>query len=756
MQGSWRHWGKHMSKIARIRILNLNYNNNTIKIDDEMFDFNGQNTLISLRNGGGKSVLVQMIVSLFVNRSYRDFGDRPFKSYFTTNRPTFIMTEWILDNKADRFLAGMMVRKSQREDNDAEELEMYTFTGNYSKACSYDIENLPVIRQEGSKKILRGFSECKNLLEEISKSESRNFRLYDMTSSYGRGQYFNKLREYQVNNKEWESIIRKVNQKESGLSELFQNAKDEKNLVENWFLRPIEDKLNQEKNKTDEFRKLAFQFIEQYKSNQSKIQRKGIIEQYFEDTKPLKVQIDDYVQKDHDAAALRTEMILYVKALQRELKRLETEIAAGQEKIDQIKREQRRIVYEKLSYGIYIDEDRKTALLAKRTQQETAITELTYRKNQLTREIDQYDLHKLYQELKDFERQKAEVDAKLQVLLQKTEESKDEIGKIGSQLYALYSGKAEKLEKQKKREEENRVETEDTKKEVEKEFGENEQKIRKLGVDIGALTSRVKSFDEVEDTFNREFSADLRRNIVGLYVDGALEIFRKEMEAGLQEKKNESAKYAGKLLEQEQTQKRLSREIVDGNLKANDLAHQLDSLSKKLLDLEKQKPEIREYPDRLAILSHGESVKRKSRIKEQNVSADFSKGKSYDMLLSDVLEELGQENFWSMGPSICVKAKGDILSGRFDRPRAAGNMLVGESQSNKAKKVPGGSYACLYHGGSLEHMEESYQRLLKYVEANNLEITGDIYEIFLVDTIDTKINEELVTHIQIPVKRRTL
>ncbi len=35
--------------------------------------------------------------------------------------------------------------------------------------------------------------------------------------------------------------------------------------------------------------------------------------------------------------------------------------------------------------------------LAKRTQQETAITELTYRKNQLTREIDRYDLHKLYQ-----------------------------------------------------------------------------------------------------------------------------------------------------------------------------------------------------------------------------------------------------------------------------------------------------------------------------------------------------------------------
>lgn len=43
-----------MSKLSRIRILNLNYNNNTIKIDDETFDLGGQNTLISLRNGGGK------------------------------------------------------------------------------------------------------------------------------------------------------------------------------------------------------------------------------------------------------------------------------------------------------------------------------------------------------------------------------------------------------------------------------------------------------------------------------------------------------------------------------------------------------------------------------------------------------------------------------------------------------------------------------------------------------------------------------
>lgn len=173
------------------------------------------------------------------------------------------------------------------------------------------------------------------------------------------------------------------------------------------------------------------------------------------------------------------------------------------------------------------------------------------------------------------------------------------------------------------------------------------------------------------------------------------------------------------------------------------------------LDLEHQDPELQEFPDRLAILSHGEVDKGKSQNLEEDLEDGLTGGRSYDMLLSDVMEELGQENFWSMGPSISVKTKEDIFAGRFDRPRAAGNMLVEKSRSNKAKPVPGGLYVCLYHSGSLEHMEESYQRLLEYIEANGLEIAGDIYEIFLVDTIDTKLDEELVTHIQIPVRQRT-
>ena len=60
-----------MSKINAIRLINVNYNNNAYRISDETMYFNGESTLLSLQNGGGKSVLVQMLTAPFVHQRYR-------------------------------------------------------------------------------------------------------------------------------------------------------------------------------------------------------------------------------------------------------------------------------------------------------------------------------------------------------------------------------------------------------------------------------------------------------------------------------------------------------------------------------------------------------------------------------------------------------------------------------------------------------------------------------------------------------------
>jgi hypothetical protein len=76
-----------MSKINAVRITNLNYNNNSIRISDETFQLGGQSTLMSLRNGGGKSVLVQMMTApLYINSIERQRID-PLKAILPALNP---------------------------------------------------------------------------------------------------------------------------------------------------------------------------------------------------------------------------------------------------------------------------------------------------------------------------------------------------------------------------------------------------------------------------------------------------------------------------------------------------------------------------------------------------------------------------------------------------------------------------------------------------------------------------------------------
>ena len=137
-----------MSKINAVRLININYNNNNIRVSDETFHFNGESTLLSLRNGGGKSVLVQMMTAPFVHKRYRDAKDRPFESYFTTGKPSFILVEWALEQGAGYVMTGMMVRKSQEvEEGNLENLDMVNFISEYKGSCLQDIHRLPVVEK---------------------------------------------------------------------------------------------------------------------------------------------------------------------------------------------------------------------------------------------------------------------------------------------------------------------------------------------------------------------------------------------------------------------------------------------------------------------------------------------------------------------------------------------------------------------------------------------------------------------------------
>ena len=290
-----------MSKIQAVRLINVNYNNNAIRVSDECLHLNGESTLLSLRNGGGKSVLVQMMLAPFVHKRYRDAKDRSFESYFTSSKPSFILVEWVLDGRAGYVLTGMMVRRSQESgEGSGENLEMINIISEYKEPCIQDIHHLPVVEKRKKEMILKNFAACRQIFETYKKDRSMNFFYYDMTNAAQSRQYFDKLMEYQIHYKEWETIIKKVNLKESGLSELFADCRDEKGLVEKWFLDAVESKLNKERNRMKEFQTILEKYVGQYKDNQTKIKRRDIICAFKEEAEGIRERAEDYFEKTEE------------------------------------------------------------------------------------------------------------------------------------------------------------------------------------------------------------------------------------------------------------------------------------------------------------------------------------------------------------------------------------------------------------------------------------------------------------------------
>lgn len=526
-----------MSKIQAVRLINVNYNNNAIRISDECFQLNGESTLLSLRNGGGKSVLVQMMLAPFVHKRYRDAKDRPFESYFTTNKPSFILVEWVLDAGAGYVLTGMMVRRSQDiTEGSAENLEMVNIISEYQAACIQDIHHLPVVEKGKKEIILKNFAACRQMFESYKKDRSMNFFCYDMTNPAQSRQYFDKLMEYKINYKEWETIIKKINLKESGLSELFADCRDEKGLVEKWFLDAVESKLNRDRNRMKEFQMIMEKYVGQYKDNQTKIRRRDIIRAFKEEAEGIRQRAEDYQAENERRRRQENLIAQFIAELNRLHGAAEEEYQEICEKIEEIREGLSRVEYERLSSEIHSLEEELKFHISNRDMIEMEKENLEQDAKR-TEHVLQLLMCAKQQKNVEQEREDLElVRQKLLVSRQREEDLRPERDMLGYRLRQYYEGI---LGENETRQEENARAA----KSVSDELAEVEERIGSLTEELllnasreGGLKSAAVSYDRAEEAYNRRYEDELVRNILGIYEPGTLEIRKESYEKDLEEK----------------------------------------------------------------------------------------------------------------------------------------------------------------------------------------------------------------------------
>lgn len=514
-----------MSKIQTVRLINIGYNNNAIRISDECFHMNGESTLLSLRNGGGKSVLVQMMTAPFVHKRYRDVKDRPFESYFTTNKPSFILVEWGLDQGAGYVLTGMMVRKSQgSEDESNENLEIVNIVSEYSSPCPQDIHHLDVVKKGKREMTLKNYSDCRQMFEEYKKNRAMKFYCYDMANPAQSRQYFDKLAEYQIHYKEWETIIKKVNLKESGLSDLFADCRDEKGLVEKWFLDAVESKLNKEKNRMKEFQDTLSKYVGQYKANQASIMRHNTIQLFKEDAVRIRKKAEDYREAECGEHMQENVIANFIAELDRLHKVAEEEEKNVEERIEEILSRLALVEYEKISSEIHKLDDKCQKYTRDRDMLDSEREDLEHQAEVIARTYHlllcakQEKITKEEQEELEHIRQKFEISRKTE------EELEPERMRLGYGLRVLYE---KLLEDSREKSRVNDKEWQQAAKESEtwkRKLSEVMQKMMEIAEKAGIYESWTQIYDEREESFNKRYDESLTRNILGEYDPGTLDI----------------------------------------------------------------------------------------------------------------------------------------------------------------------------------------------------------------------------------------
>ncbi|MBQ3544757.1 MAG: hypothetical protein IJA34_07220 [Lachnospiraceae bacterium] len=520
-----------MSKINAVRLINLNYNNNSIRISDETFQFNGQSTLLSLRNGGGKSVLVQMMTAPFVHKQYRKTKDRPFESYFTTSKPTFIMVEWKLDQGAGYCLTGMMVRRSQAsEEQSSEPLEIINFVSEYSSRCDYDIFNIPLVEKNNKETILKNFNECKQIFEMYKKDNSKKFYYYDMNNSAQSRQYFDKIAEYKIYYKEWETIIRKVNLKESGLSELFSDCKNEKELVDKWFLETIQDKLNQGQNRVKEFQSIIDKYVRMYKENKSKIERRNTILKFKDDMKEIEDKAYIYQNAENNVKNQENKIACLIK----ELKHLEEKLENNKNELEinilECNTKIEHISYERISLDVYKLFDELRYCTSNRDMIQVELDALNDIIREIEKKIHIYECAKAQENVDEENEEYELLKQKIDVSKKEEQELEPERIKIGGWLKKYYQTRIDVLESKQKETEGKYLHIEENKqKQIEKEQKyqkEKEELINKIAI----CNNEIKYFSEKENNFNKNYGESFERNILGDYEPGFLDIKKEDYE----------------------------------------------------------------------------------------------------------------------------------------------------------------------------------------------------------------------------------
>lgn len=221
-----------MPKIRNLRIINAQFNEATREFQDLRMPFYGESATYELINGGGKSVLLMLLMQCVTPNSSLDHK-KPLKDIFrggNSNRTTHVLVEWELDEglyEHKYLLTGFCAKKKNNPDdldkNGAPDYFNYIYL--YDGSNDFDIHRIPLCRYEDDVFVSIDISKTRDLLRE-------NCEKYDIWIAESKRDYIEMIKKFNLLEVEMD-LIRHINKKENYLKSHFtENYGTSRSLIE--------------------------------------------------------------------------------------------------------------------------------------------------------------------------------------------------------------------------------------------------------------------------------------------------------------------------------------------------------------------------------------------------------------------------------------------------------------------------------------------------------------------------------------------
>ncbi len=231
-----------MPHINRVRVNNVKYNFGTQFYDDFMMRFSCKNTIYDLANGGGKSVLMLLLLQNLIPNCTLDEKQPIEKLFRSPGGSTTIhsLIEWKLDSCYQRenfryMTTGFCARKGrdsgESDLRDTASIEYFNYCIFYREFGDNDIKNLP-LSKDGERITYNGL---KSYLRDLEKKDHGvEVHIFDR-----KGDYQNFISQYGLFESEWE-IIRGINKTEGHVRTYFEaNYKTSRKVIEDLLIEEI-------------------------------------------------------------------------------------------------------------------------------------------------------------------------------------------------------------------------------------------------------------------------------------------------------------------------------------------------------------------------------------------------------------------------------------------------------------------------------------------------------------------------------------